>query len=236
MVIISARESELKIKQIIQRTHNVKSFRLDVGGCLDFKPGQYLIVTLPNGLKKPLSISSSPTETGFIEFTKKLTDSDFSKVINNLNIGDALKIKYPFGNFTFEGQYKRIAFLSGGIGITPIRSIIKYLVDKKSDTDVVLLYGNRTMKDIAFKDDFDAMQKQFSGLKVVHILSQEQAQGICRCGYIDCQVIKEEISDYAHRVFYLCGPPLMVECMQKILLEELGLFRENIIIENFVGY
>jgi len=231
-------ESELKIKEIIPRTHNVKSFRLEINEEADFKAGQYLIVTLKTEkeLKKPLTISNSPTERGYIEFTKKITESEFSQALDKLKPGDCLKIKYPFGNFTFDSQYERIAFLSGGIGITPIRSIVKYIVDKKMDTDIVLIYGNRTVKDIAFKEDFDKMQEEYPKLKVIHILSQEEIQGICRCGHIDCQVIKEEIPDYNERRFYLCGPPGMVECIEKILLDELGLPKGRIIKENFLGY
>ena len=75
-------EVELKIKEIIQRTHNVKSVRLETKENTDFKAGQYMIVTVKadgKDLTRYLSISNSPTEDGYIEFTKKLTDSDFSK-------------------------------------------------------------------------------------------------------------------------------------------------------------
>lgn len=229
-------EVEGKIKEVIVRTYNVKSLRVDVGKVIDFKAGQYLIVTLNNGLKKPLSISNSPTETGYIEFTKKLTDSEFSKALNELKPGDTLKLKYPLGSFTFEGQYKKIAFLSGGIGITPIRGIVKYVADKKLGTDIVLIYGNRTRADVVFKEDFDIIQNEYPKLKVIHVFSQEDTQGKCRSGHISCQLVKEEIPDYNERWFYLCGPPAMVEGMERILSSELGLPKEKIIKENFAGY
>jgi ferredoxin-NADP reductase len=219
-------ELEVKIKEIIQRTYNVKSIRLEVKDEVFFEAGQFLSATLkPNPqLKKYLSISNSPTEKGYIEFTKKLTQSDFSQALNNLKLGDLVKIQYPFGNFTLKPGFKKIAFLSGGIGITPIRSMCKYAVDKGLDIDIALLYANRTKEDIAFWEDFVQMQKDHPKLKVVHLLT------------INNQRIKQEIPDYLERKFYLCGPPAMVEAMERILIEELALSQENIITENFQGY
>lgn len=231
-------ELEAKIKEIIPRTYNVKSFRLEVSGQIDYKAGQFLLVTLKteHELKRYLSISSSPTEEGYIEFTKKLTDSEFSKVLDGLKAGESVTVKYPFGNFVLQEAYFKIAFLSGGIGITPIRSICKYSVDKKLDIDIVLIYANRSIRDIVFKEDFEIMQKGFSKLKVAHMLSEPTEGFKSRIGLIDSQTIKEEIPDYSERKFFICGPPLMVEAMKRILIEELFLSKENIITENFVGY
>ena len=123
---------ETEVSDVIQRTHNVKSFRFKRDESADFKAGQFFLVTIKiSGQErtKHFSFSSSPTEKGYIEFTKKLTGSDFSKALDGLKTGDRAKLKMPYGSFTFEGGYKKIAFLSGGIGITPIRSICKYVVD-----------------------------------------------------------------------------------------------------------
>jgi ferredoxin-NADP reductase len=234
-----AEEMELKLEEIINRTYNVKSFRLEVKGDISYKAGQFLQVFLKSGqgeLSHYFSISNSPTEKGYLEFTKKITESEFSLLLDSLKTGDTLKIKYPFGAFTFEGEYPKIAFLSGGIGITPIRSIIKYVIDKKLDTDMVLMYANRSSKDIAFKDDFDIMQKVNPKLKVVYLISEAEAGWQGKVGHINSLMIKEEIPDYASRRFYSCGPPLMVEAIKKILLEELALSKEKIITENFMGY
>jgi len=230
---------EAKIIEIIPRTYNVKSFRLAWDDKdADFQAGQFLQVTLKGalGLKRYLSISSSPTEKCHIEFTKKITDSDFSKALNNLKPGDSVIIEYPFGKFTLDESCKKIAFLSGGIGITPIRSICKYAVDKKMDTSIILLYANRSIKDIAFRDDFDFMQKENPNLKVIHVLCEPVAGFKCTPGLINAQVIRNEIPDYVSRKFYLCGPPAMVEAMKNILTAELSVAQANIITENFKGY
>lgn len=231
-------EIKAKVKEIIQRNYNVKSFRLEISGVLDFKAGQFLLARLENSqeLKRYLSISNSPTEKGYLEFTKKITESDFSKILDNLKAGDQLGIQYPFGKFVLDETSPKVAFLSGGIGITPIRSICKYAVDRNLGTDIVLLYANRALQDIIFKDDFEDMQKSYSLLKVAHVLSQAQPGFKGAIGRINSALIKNEISDYLQRKFYLCGPPQMVEAMRKILAEELGLAAEKIVTENFQGY
>jgi len=232
-------EFTLKVKEIIQRTYNVKSFRLALDAPLEFKAGQFMKVMLGEGkeLEHYLSFSNSPTEIGFIEFTKKISESSFSKRLCGLDSGDEVKIQAPLGKFTLEGnESAKIAFLSGGIGITPIRSMCKYAADKNLGTDIILVYSNRTIKDIAFREDFNQMQKVYPKLKVVHVLCEIEPGFKCSVGHINAQVVKKEVPDYLMRKFYLCGPPAMVEAMRKILAEELLLPKENIITENFQGY
>jgi len=231
-------EIKVKIKEVIQRNYNVKSFRLEVPGDLNYQAGQFLSVELENNpeLKKYLSISSSPTEKSYLEFTKKLTQSDFSKTLDNLKVGDQVTIQYPFGKFILDETIPKIAFLSGGIGITPIRSICKYAVDMNLPIDIGLIYSNRAVRDIVFKDDFDAMVKSHPSLKVAHVLCEAEPGFKCTIGLINSTIIKNEIPDYLEKRFYLCGPPAMVEAMRKILVEELGLQNDKIIMENFQGY
>ncbi len=230
---------ETEVLEVVRRTRNVKSFRFKKKGEADFKAGQFFFVTIKIDGKertKHFSFSNSPTETDYIEFTKKLTESDYSKTLDKMKPGDWAKLKMPLGSFTFEGEYKKIAFLAGGIGITPIRSICKYAVDKKLDADIKVLYGNRTAEGIIFKEDFDDMQKAYPGLKVCHILSEPDPGFTSRTGLINAAVIREEIPDYSERKFYICGPPAMVESMQKILSDELKPACGSIIVEKFTGY
>ena len=231
-------EIDAKLKEVIQRTYNVKSFRLDIEGEPTFQAGQFCCVRLltEKECKRYLSISSSPTEKGYLEFTKKITQSDFSKILQTLRPGDKLKLRYPFGKFTLAPSDIKIAFLSGGIGITPIRSITKYVVDKKLDKDIILLYANHTVKDIVFKEEFDLLQRECPKLKVRHVLSEAAPGFDCVLGRINAQAIKNEIADYPQRKFYLCGPPAMVEAMENILIGELALPAESIVTENFQGY
>jgi ferredoxin-NADP reductase len=230
-------EQELRVKELIPRTYNVKSVRVEAP-IADFQAGQFLQVTLNSdpGLKRYLSISNSPTEIGYLEFTKKITESDFSRALSGLRPGDSAGVKYPFGKFTLEGSPAKIAFISGGIGITPIRSMCKFAADKNLAKDIILIYANRSINDIAFKDDFARMEKDYPKLRVVHVLGEVAGDFQCKVGRVDKCLISEVVADYSERRFYLCGPPAMVEAMRKILSQELLLSENNIVTENFQGY
>lgn len=232
-------EFETEVTEVIRRTYNVKSFRFRKNADTEFKAGQFFFVTIKIGDAeriKHFSFSNSPTETEYIEFTKKLTSSEYSQALDRLEAGGWAKLKMPLGSFTYDGKYRKIAFLSGGIGITPIRSICKYVVDKRLDSDMVLLYGNRTADDIVFKEDFEEMQTNWPKLKVVQTLSDPGPGWRGRQGHISSRMIKEEIPDFMERKFYICGPPGMVGAMKEILLNELKIGSEHIITENFTGY
>ena len=229
---------ETKVKQVIQRTHNVKSFRFDVPADFSYKAGQFLFVTIrDNGkeIQKPLSFSSSPTEKGYVEFTKKLTGHEFSNALDRLREGDWVRLRGPTGEFIFEGQCEKLGMLTGGIGITAIRSICKLCTDIYPEIDIILLYGNRTEADIVFRDDLDKMQEQNTDFRVVHTLSEPSREWAGHTGHIDRRMIEQEIPDYPERTFYSCGPPGLVEATTKILLE-LKIPKKQIITEHFPGY
>jgi ferredoxin-NADP reductase len=205
---------------------------------LNYKAGQYMFVTLKNGgqeMRKPFSISSSPTEKDYIEFTKKLTGHPFSDRLDALKKDDPVTIDAPFGKFTFEGESERIGLLSGGVGITPLRSICKFCTDMKLKTKVTLLYGNRTDADIVFRQELEKMQRENNNLKVVFTLAEPEANWEGYTGNIDADMIKKEITEYSEAVFYVCGPPAMVQAMEN-LLKALGVSLGNVKKENFVGY
>ena len=220
----------------------VKSFRLSRPESFSFNPGQWLFVFLDiNGEeeKKPLSLSSSPTEKEYIEFTKRLTGSDFSKKLDLIKKGDKIKVDMPYGTFTFDGELKKIALLSGGIGITPFKSICKNAADKNLDTDIVLLYGNSSPENIIFKDELDEIMSINARFKLVNTITAPIASGIewAGCsGMIDGAMVRREIPDYKERVFFMCGPPGMVKCLISMLKTELNVPESNIRKENFAGY
>jgi ferredoxin-NADP reductase len=235
-------EFDAKIVEIIQRTPTVKSFRFEVPENITFIPGQYLTLTIDEYGKqrtKPFSISSSSYEEGYIEFTKRLTDSNFSKVLDSMKTGDHGSLKFPFGNFTFDGEYPKIALLSGGIGVTPFRSICGNAAEKKLKSDIILMYGNRTPDEIVFRHDFDLMAKGNKYFNVRYYITggvNEGAGDMFRLGYIDKKSIEIEIPDYNERVFYVCGPPGMVKSLLQILKNELEINDDKIMFENFTGY
>lgn len=235
------RELETELIDVIERTPAVASFRFDDRGEVTFRPGQFFQLFLERDGRRIdhyFSFSSSPTEKGYFEFTKKLSRSEYCQALLALKIGGRVLVKYPMGRFIYEGEPDRAAFLSGGIGITPIRSICRWLTDTGSKARARILYSARTARDFVFLDDFQEMRERNSNLSLVLALTDETppAGWDCRTGRICPEMIREEIPDYRDWTFYVCGPPPMVEGMVGMLKTDLRLPDDRVIWENFKGY
>ena len=228
-------EYEAELINAVDVTSVCKSFRFSRPADFEFAAGQFFYITLGKNMVHHFSFSDSPTVKDHVEFTTKMTGSPFKNALNMLRPKDKVKIRGPYGEFTLNPAFKKIAFLSGGIGITPIRSICKYATEKKVDCAITLLYGNNSETDIAFRKDFDEMASKNKKLKVAHVLSNPSSEWTGYKGYITKDVVAKEIPDYSERIFYICGPPGMVLAMNKIL-DELSVESKNIKLENFVGY
>ena len=229
---------ETKFQEIIPRTHDVTSFRFPRPAELDYKPGQFFFITLKQGekeLSKHFSFSSSPTEKKHIEFTKKFTDHEFSLALKVAKVGDWIRIDAPYGQFTFEGEYPKIALLGGGIGITPFMSICKNAADKALSSKITLFYGCRTENDIAFKKELEELAQKNKKLKLVLMVSEPTAQWKGATGTINAEMIKQQLPDYQDNIFFTCGPPPMIEAMEKLVVS-LGLPKEKLKRELFSGY
>ncbi|MBD3380260.1 MAG: hypothetical protein GF408_07355 [Candidatus Omnitrophica bacterium] len=237
-------EFTVKLIQTIDRVPGVRSFRFERPDEADFKAGQYMILTIPvkgKDTPKAFSFSSSPTEKEYLEFTKRFTDSDYSAVLKSMEPGDAVKVRMPMGKFILdESRCDKLAFLSGGIGITPFKSMCGYAADTGSCKDIVLLYGNNDPDSVIFREELDRMQRKNPLFRVVYALTSPEAEAresSCeRKGYIDSCMIEEEIPDKDQRTFYVCGPPAMVTSLVGVLKDGLGVADERIILENFQGY
>ncbi len=222
----------------IPRVEGVMSFRFHKPSDFNFKAGQFFVLTIFQGqaeeMTKHFSFSSSPTED-YLEFTTRMTGSDFKNSVAKVKPGDEVIIKAPYGQFVLDEEAKLVTFLVGGIGVTPARSISKYCTDKKLDNNIIVLYGNRSADQITFKEDFDQMEKQNPKLKVVHVISIPDENWKGHTGHNDQAVIDKEVEDIESRIFYISGPPGMVTAMRGIL-EDIDISSENIHQESFTGY
>jgi len=230
-----------KLVSRIRRTPTTESFRFLPEKKINFIPGQFLqLIFDPDNpgnkeLNKYLSFSCSPA-CDYIEVTKRLSESKFSQALKGLKPLDEIVINAPLGACVFKEEYKKIAFLIGGIGITPVISIIEHIADKKIDTDICLVYSNRAEEEIAFKQELDSWRSQSNNLKVTYIVTDYQPKDkTCIFGRIDKELIKAQICDLEERVLFIFGPPKMVEAIETVSLEA-GAKRENLRIENFIGY
>ncbi len=232
---------KVKLYQRIKRTPTVESFRFIPQERIDFLPGQFLKVIFDEEnianpeLNKYLSFSSSPAKN-YIEVTKRLSDSQFSQKLKGLQLDDSVLIQSPMGKSVFREEYHDIGFLIGGIGITPVISIIEYIMDKKLNTRVTLIYSNRSEEEIAFREKFDLWLSKNGNLKVIHVLSEAKSDDPnILSGRIDKNLISIHFPDISERVVFIFGPPKMVEAMNNLCLES-SCNKSNIITENFVGY
>ena len=230
---------ELPVIKTKQETPDVKSIKLGLEKKFDYKPGQYVMLELDiddpeNSNTRPLSIASSPTED-FILLSTKISQSLFKQRFNNLKIGDNVKIKGPMGVFILREDAKEIIFLGGGIGITPFRDIIKYATDKRLNIKLTLLYSNRTPADIVYQDEWPIFEKQNLNLKIVNTVTDNTTGWNGRTGRINEQMIREFCNDINNALFYICGPPGMVEGLSQ-LLKTMNVPQQNVKIEKFAGY
>lgn len=200
-----------------------------------FVPGQFLEWTLAHphsdsrGIRRYFTIASSPTEQGILLATKFSSQgSTFKTALRLLQKGEQITVTGPRGDFVLPKEAnKKLVFIAGGIGITPFRSMIKYLLDMGQPLDIVLLYSNKTREDIAFRDLFDEAIKKFQ-LKVVYVNTDEE-------GFLDLERIKKEVPDWPERLFYVSGPEPMVQAFEK-MLEGMGVPKANIKRDYFPGY
>lgn len=220
----------LKEKNLIAK--NTYEFIFNSDQKLQFKPGQFLEWTLPHphsdgrGNRRFFTVASSPTEET-IKLGVKMAETDGSTFKQKLaSLGNEKVIAGQLGgDFILPNNTeKKLAFIAGGIGITPFRSMIKYLLDKNEERDIVLFYSNKSEEEVAYKDLLGQAQDAF-GLKTLHIVGK----------FIDEQMIRQELPDFKDRVFYLSGPHAMVENYKNLLLR-LGVSRSNIKTDYFPGF
>ncbi len=236
---------DLKLMEKNQLTNDTYEFVWQTKEKANFKAGQYLEWTLPHrhpdnrGNRRYFTISSSPTEENLalgIKFYEN--PSSFKNRLVSMENGEKIVASGLAGDFTLpDDTSKKLVFIAGGIGITPFRSMIKHLVDKKEKRDIFLYFANKTSKDIVYKDVFDeAVAKKI--LKVCYVCSSSlpnETDPQMRVGKIDENMIKLDVPDYKERMFYISGPHGMVEAF-KSSLSKLGVPKRNIKVDFFPGY
>jgi glycine betaine catabolism B len=234
---------ELISKVKLQET-DIMTFRLSRVG-MDFAAGQYAFFKLdgvsgdPKGPTRHFSIASSPTEQDLLISTR-IRDTPYKQQLASLEVGTEIPAWGPQGEFVLHDDHSKPAvLLSGGIGVTPFRSMVKYATDKHLALKIVMFDSNRNESNILYKDEFDRWAKDNKNLKVVQTLTDENVGSWNReRGRINKQMITKYLGndEIGRAIFYICGPPGMLNAMQKLLSEELRVPDDRIMIEEFTGY
>ena len=187
------------------------------------------------GNRRYFSIASSPKEENLsIAVRLYNPSSTFKKKLKNMKTGEEIYASELGGDFTLpKNKSKKIAFIAGGIGIVPFRSMIKHLEITGEKRNVVLFYSNKTIEDIAYVDDFERAKN--IGLKTIYAVNNAPDEFPGHRGRIDVNLIKQKAPDFMERTFYISGPPGMVNTFKKTL-KEIGVGKRNIRSDYFEGY
>lgn len=235
----------LKLKERIQVGQDIYDFIFHPQEKLAFVPGQYLEWTLPQknldsrGNRRYFTLASSPTEEDLrigVKFYEK--PSSFKQALAGMTSQNEIVASQITGDFTLpKNKDQKLVFIAGGIGITPFRSMIKYLLDKGERRTITLFYSCKTANEFVYQDVFTAAASQL-GVKTIYVLSdktQVPPNWGGKVGFIDEQMIKTEVPDYLERGFYLSGPHSMVDAFQTVL-KQMGLKNSQIKVDFFPGY
>ena len=220
----------LRIKTIFDEAPNIKTFRL-MEPNLDsipftFLPGQYATVTSEiNGekIRRSYTISSSPTQRDYIELTIKREQYGLeSRHLHDHAIpGDLLEVSAPAGNFFFTGKEANgIVLIAGGVGITPMMSVLRYLTDRSYPKDVHLLYAVKSPSSIIFQEECEYLARRHPNVHVdIIVAATEGTPWTGSVGHITSDFIIKKVPDIAHHRIHLCGPPPMMAAVNAALLQ-----------------
>jgi len=214
-----------------------------------YKAGQFAffdIVGVSNDPKGPIrhfTIASSPAED-FVMLSTRIRDTPYKKRLSSLEERAKVKVRGPEGKFVLhEDHSKRAVFLSGGIGVTPFRSMIKYATDEQLPVKINMFDSNRDQANILYKNEFDECLKTNKNLKIIYTITAEgQAPSSSdwkgERGIINKAMLTKYLttSELNNSVFYICGPPGMLKAMQNLLEDDLHIPKERMRIQEFTGY
>jgi glycine betaine catabolism B len=238
---MSARNLELKFIKKVRESKDSYSFYFTRPKDFKFNPGQYVKIFLDiknpdkRGSSRYFTISSSPTEKDFIVITTKIIKSSFKKEFLNLIPNEKINAFGPVGYFDFnQDKDKNIVLLSGGIGITPYHSLIKFIDTKKLITNVTLIASFDFHKNIIFYEELMKIENENKLIKIIYTLTKEKREGFEK-GRVNEDLLKKYIKDLKTEKFYLVGSDTFTEEIYT-LLTDLEVKEENIFKEDFSGY
>jgi ferredoxin-NADP reductase len=234
--------AQIKDKQEVAKGTLLVTFDL-LGEEVDFSPGQYFFVTLPDvghqddkGLRRHITVVTSPNERGVLGFATRMRDTAFKRSLGELPVGAEVEVEPPKGSFGLpEDASRPLVFVAGGIGITVFRSMLRYIAEEGLSYRVTLVYSNRDRASTAFLDELQELERENPNLRLVLTMTQDEGwEGETR--RIDSEFLTDLLgADLNEHMFLVAGPPAMVEGVQKALADA-GVDDENVVAERYSGY
>lgn len=236
---------QLLVARIFNETPQVKTYRLvspDFGKLpFSYLPGQFLTFTVnPHGqnIKRSYTISSSPTHLDYCEVTVRHEPGGLVSgyLCEKVHEGELLQVTAPSGKFTFLGKDSdSIVLIAGGVGVTPMMSIVRYLTERSWFGDIYLIYGSKSEEEVVFREELEYLKRRYANLHVVLTASEVNPQTWpYATGRITKELIAASVPEISTRHIHLCGPKPMMEAV-KTILAELGVPPQQVEVEVFVG-
>ncbi len=203
------------ITDITQETPDVKTFRVNAPGggkLFEHMPGQCAMVCVPGVGEGMFSITSSPTNKEYMEFSIKRCGL-LTEYLHGLSVGDEITVRGPYGNnfpVDTELKGKNLLFIAGGIGLAPLRSVINYCIDNRQDYGTIdILYGSRSADDLVKLKEIKEKWMNTEGVNVYLTIDREQEGWDGHVGFVPNYV--SELGFDTDRIGIICGPPIMIK-------------------------
>ena len=236
-------------KTVLRRKEEIAdgtmAFHFEKPGGFVFKAGQFGDFTLINpgetdaeGNIRGFSLASAPYERDLM-FATRMRDTAFKRVLRTMEIGTEVSLDAPYGSFTLHNNPRTPAvFLTGGIGVTPVRSIVLQAAHDNLPHKIFLFYSNRRPEDAAFLDELMEIQEKnpnYTFIGTMTEMEKSDRKWVGETGYINKAMLEKHVGDLTLPIYYVAGPASMVTAMRRTL-NEAGVDDDNIRTEEFSGY
>lgn len=246
-------KGELLVANIRQETHDVKTFRFvaTTGGEIPFVhfPGQYMTLTLPiDGeiVRRSYTIASASTQRGYVELSiKRNPQGQVSRYMHDrIKVGDKIQIGAPAGKFYFDHPTaKGVVLIAGGVGITPLMSILRTLTDRVWGGNIYFINAVKSRDDLIFAQELSMLVERFENLRVLTCYSQDNSipknmksneRALDKQGYLDAASLSAFLPELSALPVFLCGPLPMMQAVREVLVT-LGVPNTDILTEEFAS-
>ena len=234
---------EVKLSGRLVVAECTMAFSFSKPGGFAFKAGQAIRLELidppaeAGQSSRTLSLVSAPFEQELVVATR-MRDSAFKRALKALPDGASIRIDGPFGDLTPGDTGRPAVFIAGGIGITPFMSMLRQAAKDRSPQPLFLAYSNRRPEDAAFLDELQELERrneQFHLMATMTDMSKSARAWSGETDFVDADMLKRFVGDLAAPIYYIVGPPAMVEAMQWTL-DGAGIAADKIRTEEFYGY
>lgn len=205
---------------------------------VEFKTGQFITLCWPDTpkYKRAYSLSSCALDRGYFEVTVKREGKMGARIVDWAKEGDTMLVIPPTGRFlpVLEDD-KHLICIAGGSGVTPFRAFVREATQTGRQTRITVMYSVRTTNDIIFDEEFKMLATENPHFKFLVTCTRlaEADPWMGRRGRIDTAWIEEQVVELHKTVFYACGPTALVEAIEKLVIKEMGLSKEQIRLEKW---